>query len=411
MPAELFPARARTRLGAGALEGRAVRREIALQRQHADLLHYQPRVCISSDSGSLAMSRPGMASPSARLASSSFSGSLIVLGRLHDGLGARRRIGRFEDARSDEHRFGAELHHQRRIGRSGDAARREIRHRQLAVLAPPIPPVRAAPRSSLASCTSSSLPSTVSCFISLTMVRMWRTASTMLPEPASPLVRIMAAPSAMRRSASPRLRAPQTNGTLKSRLVDVVLFVGGREHFALVDVIDAQRFQNARFHEVADARLGHHRNGDRAHDLFDDGDVGHARHAAFFADIGRHALQRHHGAGARVFGDLGLLGVGDVHDDAALQHLRQSDLYSKLLARKLKHFVVYLPIHNTRFELYTMAGAGSSSRTAPASSAETIRPRIARPSRISRRRQAGETQPQPARVVPRHREITRRQIN
>src|ERR1700682_694586 len=45
---------------------------------------------------------------------------------------------------------------------------------------------------------------------------MCRTASTTLPEPASPLVRIMAAPSAMRRSASPRFRAPQTKGTRKS---------------------------------------------------------------------------------------------------------------------------------------------------------------------------------------------------
>src|SRR5689334_16207992 len=48
--------------------------------------------------------------------------------------------------------------------------------------------------------------------------RMWRTASTMLPEPASPLVRIMAAPSPMRRRHSPRSREPQTNGTLKANL-------------------------------------------------------------------------------------------------------------------------------------------------------------------------------------------------
>ena len=50
------------------------------------------------------------------------------------------------------------------------------------------------------------------------MVRMCRTASTTLPVPASPLVRIMAAPSVMRRSASPRLVAPQTKGTVKSHL-------------------------------------------------------------------------------------------------------------------------------------------------------------------------------------------------
>src|SRR5436309_1336435 len=48
--------------------------------------------------------------------------------------------------------------------------------------------------------------------------RMCRTASTMLPEPASPFVRIIAAPSPMRRSASPRSRAPHTNGTRKANL-------------------------------------------------------------------------------------------------------------------------------------------------------------------------------------------------
>ncbi len=49
-------------------------------------------------------------------------------------------------------------------------------------------------------------------------VRMCRTASTMLPEPASPLVRRSAAPSPIRRSASPRSRQPQTNGTLNASL-------------------------------------------------------------------------------------------------------------------------------------------------------------------------------------------------
>ena len=40
----------------------------------------------------------------------------------------------------------------------------------------------------------------------------------MLPVPASPFERIMAAPSLMRRSASPRLVAPHTNGTVKAHL-------------------------------------------------------------------------------------------------------------------------------------------------------------------------------------------------
>ena len=48
--------------------------------------------------------------------------------------------------------------------------------------------------------------------------RMWRTACTMSPVPGSPFVRIIVAPSAMRRSASPKSRAPHTNGTANAFL-------------------------------------------------------------------------------------------------------------------------------------------------------------------------------------------------
>jgi hypothetical protein len=44
------------------------------------------------------------------------------------------------------------------------------------------------------------------------------TALTMSPVPASPLERIMAAPSPIRRRASPRLVAPQTKGMLNCHL-------------------------------------------------------------------------------------------------------------------------------------------------------------------------------------------------
>ena len=124
-------------------------------------------------------------------------------------------------------------------------------------------------------------------------------------------------------------------------LVDVMLFVGGREHFAFVDVIDAQRFEDARFGEVADAHLGHHRDGDGGHDVANDADLGHAGHAALFADIGRHAFQRHHRASARLLGDHGLLGIDDVHDDAALQHLSQTHFEAELVIQKV-HCVVLL---------------------------------------------------------------------
>ena len=48
--------------------------------------------------------------------------------------------------------------------------------------------------------------------------RMCRVASTTLPVPASPLERIIAAPSLMRRSASPSPVAPHTNGTVNAHL-------------------------------------------------------------------------------------------------------------------------------------------------------------------------------------------------
>ena len=54
--------------------------------------------------------------------------------------------------------------------------------------------------------------------------------------------------------------------------------------------------------------------------------VGHAGDAAVAADVGRDALERHHRGGTGVLGDLRLLGVDDVHDHAALEHLGQAGL-------------------------------------------------------------------------------------
>ena len=163
--------------------------------------------------------------------------------------------------------------------------------------------------------------------ISPRISRMWRTASTTLPVPASPFERIMAAPSAMRRSASPRLVAPHTNGTLKAPLVDVVRLVGRGQHLGLVDVVDLQGLQHLGLHEVPDACLGHHRNRDGLLDLHDLGRIGHAGHPAGGADVGRHPLERHHRGRARVLGDLGLVGGDHIHDHPALQHLGEAGLH------------------------------------------------------------------------------------
>ena len=140
--------------------------------------------------------------------------------------------------------------------------------------------------------------------------RRWRTASTTLPVPASPLVRISAAPSPIRRSASPRSRQPQTNGTLKACLSTWCSSSAGvstslssmkstssasstrasakwpMRHLAITGIVTASLMSRT--------IVG----------------IGHARHAALLADVGRHALERHHRHRARVLGDARLLGVG-----------------------------------------------------------------------------------------------------
>ena len=53
---------------------------------------------------------------------------------------------------------------------------------------------------------------------------------------------------------------------LERVLVDVVRLVGRRQHLGLVDVVDAERLEHLRLDEVADAGLGHDRDGHRVHD-------------------------------------------------------------------------------------------------------------------------------------------------
>ena len=107
-------------------------------------------------------------------------------------------------------------------------------------------------------------------------------------------------------------------------LIDLILVVGGRQHFRFVDIVDAERFQALRFREVADAGLGHHRNRHGVHDSPHEREIAHARDAARRANVGRYALERHDCDGAGLLGDRGLLRGHDVHDDAALEHLGEA---------------------------------------------------------------------------------------
>ena len=109
-------------------------------------------------------------------------------------------------------------------------------------------------------------------------------------------------------------------GNTEGLFIDVMDLVGRGENFGLVDVIDAQLLQDLRLCKVADAALGHDGNVDHRHDFANLFRRGHTRHSAFGANLRRNPLQGHYGDGPGALGNFGLLGVGDVHDHAALEH-------------------------------------------------------------------------------------------
>ena len=115
-------------------------------------------------------------------------------------------------------------------------------------------------------------------------------------------------------------------GNLEGPLVDVVLVVGRGQDLGLVDVVDTEGLKDLRLDEVADAGLGHDRDGDRIDDAVDHVRVAHARNAALGADVGRDTLESHDGYSACIFGDAGLFCGDNIHDDAALEHFRHAAL-------------------------------------------------------------------------------------
>ena len=102
--------------------------------------------------------------------------------------------------------------------------------------------------------------------------------------------------------------------------------VGRGQDFALVDHVDAHGLEDAGFTVVADAGLGHHGDGRAVEDALNHVGVAHAGHAACLADVRRNAFEGHHGDRPGVLGHGRLLGIDDVHDDAALLHASKATL-------------------------------------------------------------------------------------
>ena len=103
--------------------------------------------------------------------------------------------------------------------------------------------------------------------------------------------------------------------------------IGRGQHFALVDVVDAHRFQDAGFGDVADSGFRHDGNAHRTHHCLDDAGIRHSGNPTGCADVRWHALQSHDGHGTSRFGDPCLLRVHDIHDDAPFLHLGHPAFY------------------------------------------------------------------------------------
>ena len=271
------------------------------------------------------MPMPVIGAPRPRLTLARMSASLEVGRGLDDRLGPRRRVVALEDARPDEHGLGTELHRQRGVGRGGDAAGAEQRHRQPAGLGDllherqrrlqllgPLEQLGRVGLGELADVADDRAQ------VAHGLDDVAGAGLALGADHRRPLA------DAPQRLAEVGGAAHERHG--EGALVDVVGLVGRGEHLALVDEVDAERLEDLGLDEVTDAGLGHHRDRDRGLDALDHLGVAHAGHAAVAADVGRHPLERHHGAGAGVLGDLGLLGGDDVHDDAALQHLGEATL-------------------------------------------------------------------------------------
>ena len=156
---------------------------------------------------------PTMASPKLVGQLGQQLGVLIVGHRLDDGGGPLGRVAGLEDARAHEHALGPQLHHQGGIGRGGHAAGGKVHHGQTAMVVDILdqlhghlqaawPPHTARPRAGPGPGGSP---------------RSWRACGARPGSrrrcPARPWCGSWTRPSAIRRSASPRSLAPQTNGT------------------------------------------------------------------------------------------------------------------------------------------------------------------------------------------------------
>src|SRR5271168_1919876 len=251
---------------------------------------------------------------------------LVMGGGFYDGAGANVGVGGFEDAGADENGFGAELHDQGSVRGGGYAAGGEIRDGQLAVPGHVLDEIERGAEGLgfvhellLAQCGEATH-----------VVDDGAHVAHGFHDVAGAGLALGAHHGGAFADAAEgfaQIAGAADERDFEAVFPDVVLFIGGGEDFAFVYEIHFEGFEHLRLGKMADADFGHHGNGYRGHDFADDLGGGHAGDAAFLANVGRDALERHDGARSGLLCNLGLLGGGDVHDDAALEHFREAYFY------------------------------------------------------------------------------------
>src|SRR5258708_18175884 len=91
---------------------------------------------------------------------------------------------------------------------------------------------------------------------------------------------------------------------LKLMLIYVIFLIGRRQDFALVDVVDANSFQDLRLDKMTDAAFCHHRNADRFHNALDHAWIAHTGYAPLHPNISGDSLKGHDGASTHVFSNI-----------------------------------------------------------------------------------------------------------
>src|SRR6202166_2228533 len=250
---------------------------------------------------------------------------------LDDGAGALfgfDRIGErggifHEDAAAYKDSFSSKLHDERSVGRRGNSPRGEIRHGELTCFRNhPDEFVRRAVLFGLG----------VEFFfaedgenfhllhdLADVLDRVYNVAGARFPFGAD---HGCAFGDAAQRFA--KIARPAHEWNIERMLVDMMSLVGRRQHFGLVDVVDAEFLQDLRFRKMSNAALRHHRNRNSGHDLANLFRRSHARNPALRADLLRHPLEGHDGDGSRLFRNRSLLSIGHIHYDTAFEHLGEA---------------------------------------------------------------------------------------